>query len=291
MFSKPNESTLVALPSSFNTITQYDKQFDSLFANPNKKGFSCSFFSLITAWKFLNGVTPTQISHEETIGQSLMAQSLCDVSFGVTFEEMLSSYTDINPTQIMATAVELINSGELGFEQILPIVLDDARCVVLILKNERYLTVLIDKNGYYFRDCHENIQFNFSTLDELVIHLINTYQFTESIDLGLDYSAYSSIEFLTINTTFFLQVAEMVGLSHDSVIADVGNMSENVAHTDTSDNTLDEMCYLQMLSEEINKNQDQIATNECDIDIDQIGDFSGNNDIDDLDESNDYVDF
>jgi len=128
------------MTTQFESVTQYDKQFDGLFQDPNKKGFSCSFFSLLTAWKFLNGETPDVISHETTIAQSLLTQSTFDINFGVTFEEMLASYTDINPTNICATTASLINSGELGFDQIFPPIVDNTKIAIILLKNERYLT-------------------------------------------------------------------------------------------------------------------------------------------------------
>lgn len=308
--------------TQFTSVTQYDKQFDGLFANPNKKGFSCSFFSLITAWKFLNNEAPDTISHETTIAQSLLAQSSYDINFGITFEEMLSSYTDINPTQICATTADLINSGELGFDQIFPPIVDNTRIAIIILKNERYLTVLIDQNGYQFRDCHESTQYNFGTVDELVIHLINAYQFTDGVNAGgIEYHDYSSIEFLTLNSKFYLGVVEMLGiapsvsepvnlngntfdipsgttLSPDEICYlemlnnDANQATTNVETTaNVGDMSADEMLYMQMLNAEINGTTNENTQEEFDIPIEQMGDFSGDNDVADVELEDEYVDF
>lgn len=309
-------ATEMLTTTQFNSVTQYDKKFDGLFANPSKKGFSCSFFSLITAWKFLCGEQPNSVSHETTIAQSLLAQSSYDINFGITFEEMLASYTDINPTNICATTAELISSGELGFDQIFPPILDDTKVAIIILKNERYLTILIDKNGYQFRDCHESTQFNFATVDELVIHLINAYQFTDSVNAGgMEYHDYSSIEFLTLNQKFYLGVADMLGivvqnepvvlthttesagtnLSPDEILClEILNQEANdeVAKHSNGDMTEDEMCYMQMLNAEFGNSVVQNGeTGEVDIPIENFGDFSGNNDVDDVELEDEYVDF
>lgn len=315
-------TTMNATTTQFSSVTQYDKQFDGLFANPNKKGFSCSFFSLITAWKFLNGESPDVISHETTIAQSLLAQSSYDINFGITFEEMLSSYTDINPTQICATTADLINSGELGFDQIFPPIVDNTRIAIIILKNERYLTILIDQNGYQFRDCHESTQYNFSTVDELVIHLINAYQFTDGVNAGgIEYHDYSSIEFLTLNSKFYLGVAEMLGISFNTsppvnlngdtfdipsgttlspdeicylemLNNDANQTTTNVETTVANgDMSMDEMLYMQMLNEEINGTTNANAQEDFDIPIEQMGDFTGDNDVDDVELEDEYVDF
>lgn len=315
-------TTMNTSTTQFASVTQYDKQFDGLFADPNKKGFSCSFFSLITAWKFLNDEAPDVISHETTIAQSLLAQSTYDVNFGITFEEMLSSYTDINPTQICATTAELINSGELGFDQIFPPILDNTRIAIIILKNERYLTILIDQNGYQFRDCHETTQYNFGTVDELVIHLINAYQFTDSVNAGgIEYHDYSSIEFLTLNSKFYLGVAEMLGIAFNASVPPnlngdtfdipsgttlspdeicylemLSNDSLNQPTTDvipatTGDMSSDEMLYMQMLNAEINGTTGTNVQEDFDIPIEQMGDFSGDNDVEDVELEDEYVDF
>lgn len=297
--------------TQFNSVTQYDKQFDGLFTNPDKKGFSCSFFSLITAWKFLQGEIPDLLSHETTIAQSLLAQSSYDINFGITFEEMLTSYTDINPTNICATSSELISTGEIGFDQIFSPIVDDTKVAVIILKNEKYLTILIDKNGYQFRDCHESTQFNFASVDELVIHLMNAYQFTDSVNAGgMEYHEYSSIEFLILNQQFYLGVADMLGitvqnnpivptnelnltgtnLSSDEILClEILNQEVNgeVYKNQNGDMTEDEMCYMQMLNSELeNKN-----TEEVDIPVEHFGDFSGNNDVDDVELEDEYVNF
>lgn len=317
------ETNTSTIPTTqFASVTQYDKQFDGLFANPNKKGFSCSFFSLISAWKFLNDETPDVISHETTIAQSLLAQSSYDINFGITFEEMLSSYTDINPTQIYATTANLINSGELGFDQIFPPILDNTRIAIIILKNERYLTVLIDQNGYQFRDCHESTQYNFGSVDELVIHLINAYQFTDDVNAGgIEYHDYSSIEFLVLNSKFYLGVAEMLGiavssstpvnlngdtfdipsgttLSSDEICYleilnnEVNETSDvNQKTVVVGDMSTDEMLYMQMLNAEINGTTNTNAQEDFDIPIEQMGDFSGDNDVADVELEDEFVDF
>lgn len=261
------------MTTQFKSITQYDKNFDSLFENPNLKGFSCSFFSLISAWKFLNGETPDVISHETTIAQSLLAQSTYDMNFGLTFEEMLSSFTNINPNSISATSSELINSEEFGFAQMFQ-PKSATKTAIIVLKNERYLTTLIDENYYYFRDCHENTQYNFYSLDELVTHLINSYQFIENVNVGgFEYHEYSSIEFITLKSNFDLSPIDMLGIT------------ANTENTQLSNNEL-----IEIDSEEFNNaNNNDFTDNNNDF-ADNNNDFTNNNN-DFIYEDDGFIDF
>ena len=198
---------------TFNTFTQYDKQFNDMFKDKNKKGYACTYFSLISVWKFINGEDPTKESHEKTIRQSLLLQSMCDIDFGLTFEELLVSYTNIKPSNIQATTPELINNEIIGFNDIFKPLKNNTRKGVILLKNERYIIVLIDKTKFYVRDCHEKKQINFTEFNDLVKYFNKTYQFNKNINLsGIDYSDYSSIEFLNIDDEFELNFSDQIEL-------------------------------------------------------------------------------
>ncbi len=53
--------------ASFTSITQYDKRFDGMFEQIKNKGYSCSYFSVLTCLRFLQGYTPDVDTHEKNI--------------------------------------------------------------------------------------------------------------------------------------------------------------------------------------------------------------------------------
>jgi len=246
------------MTDTFNSITQYDKQFDSMFQNINKKGYACSYFSLITAWKFLANYNMTQEEHNDTVVQSLMLTSIFDTCCGITFEDLLTNYSDINQLNINATTVDLINENVISFVHMFPKIESELKYATIILKNEKYIVVLVDKNEYKLRDCHEKTQYNFKTFDDLVIHLINVYQFTQKIDIeGIDYSEYSSIEFLTINAKFTSELINMLSLQPQKKQlfdpnGDVFDIPDNYTLTKADIN------YLEMLNEQFNERDEKI---------------------------------
>lgn len=202
----------------FDSITQYNNKFDDIFKDGNgKKGFSCSYFGLLTVWKFLNGYNTDIEEHNKTIEESVLLSNIIGTVMGINFDELLINYTNINPSKVMATNVELINSNIIGFEHILTYdPKNKSKSAVLFLKNEKYFVVLIevDKNvSFKIRDSHESTQYNFSTFDELVDHLKKSYHFTELIKFGdIDYSNYSSIEFIKLNDSFTTSLSDILGL-------------------------------------------------------------------------------
>lgn len=200
---------------TFETFSQYDKQFDGLFENTNNKGFSCSLFSLMSAYNFLNNGLTDKETHESNVKKSIISQSLCGIQFGMTFEELLSSFTDINTHNISATSVELINSGDTETCDIVK-PYDGIDRATIILKNERYIVVLTCEEKYCVRDCHEKTQYNFKLYDDLISHMMITYQFMENVDVsGMVYSDYSSIEYLNVDTSFYCSVMNLLGQHND----------------------------------------------------------------------------
>jgi len=194
--------------SFFDTITQYDNKYDKLWKdNPYvNKGLCCPLFALISAERFLKNGQINRETHEENIDRAIDTYILLNNNKELTFEELIN-YTDLDSKDIMCTTTELINSGEFSLEELFDETFNDdnntnySYCnAVIFLKNAKFFVVMYDVMGYYIRDCHEQFQYNFSTLEELITHLNNIYQFNTTINLdGVVYSDYSSIEYIKIN--------------------------------------------------------------------------------------------
>jgi hypothetical protein len=158
----------------------------------------------------------TQHEHIETIKQSVKFTSFGEATSGLTFDELLFNYTDIDVNKINATSVNLINDGMISFKHMFPEIINDYKYATVILKNEKYIVILADKTGYKLRDCHEHIQFNFKSLEQLILHITNVYQFTKKIDVdGIDYSKYSSIEYIIIDSKFKSMISSMLSIDPD----------------------------------------------------------------------------
>jgi hypothetical protein len=185
--------------SNFESITQFDKSFDNLFENKNLKGYACGIFSLLTANSYLNNIPITKDVHENNIRKAVKICSENKIFYGMNFDELLSS-TNLNSQDVNSTSVELIIHNVIGYNHIFDI---KDKCAVIFLKNEKFFVVICDKNKYYLRDCHESIQYDFDSLEELVQKLNIAYQFNNQIDIIVDeYTNYSSIEFIKITQNF-----------------------------------------------------------------------------------------
>lgn len=197
------------MTTTFESITQYDKSFDEICKlHKYRKGFVCSIFSVMTAYDFMlnsqkyNDNIVFKECHKNNIEDGYNIGIVMDISFGLKFDELISSYTSLNFADIEVTSVELIKENIIGFDRLIPEKNDNPK-VVIFLKNQVFMTLLINKHGYYLRNCHEKEQYNFINSHDVAEHLIEKYQFTSKIDiLGDAFAEYSSIEFIIINKPF-----------------------------------------------------------------------------------------
>lgn len=189
---------------SFKSITQYDKRFDGMFEKIKNKGYSCSYFGVLSCLRFLQGYTPNVDTHEKNIIDAMMITCMLNINSGLSFDDLITGCTNYDNKKIMGTSVELIVNNVIGKNEMFPKLINEKeKYAVIFLKNEKYFVVLVDKNGFYLRDCHVDTQNNFKTCDELFEHLSNYYQFTKMINIdGFKLEDYSSIEFLIFDQQF-----------------------------------------------------------------------------------------
>ena len=225
--------------TTFQSITQCDKQFDDVLKNSNcKKGYSCTFFAILTAWHFLNGENATKQLHEKNIKNSVKTCQLLTIEAGLSFTDLLKQYTNININNIIGTCVDLVVNKIIGFEQMFPKNKDEY--VVIFLKNERFIIVMVNNNKYHVRDCHENTQYDYNSLDSVINRLNNAYQFNKSINIdGYEFPEYSSIEFIILDELFETDMMSILGIDMFDLPSDV-IISEK------------DMAYLEMLNDQFN---------------------------------------
>jgi len=200
----------------FESSTQYSAEFNDIWTNfPDaKKGLACPFFAIITAYKFFKDGLVDKDAHEFAISASVTYSAFVGTNTELNFNQVIN-LTSLKQSDIMATTTELVETNILGFPEMLPAEkpTDSKRFVTIFLKNAKYFVVMTDKNGYYVRDCHESIQYNFETFVELVNHCSSVYQFTEAINItGISYSDYSSIEYIRIFESFKTEILSLLGM-------------------------------------------------------------------------------
>lgn len=198
--------------TSFNSITQYDKSFDGLFENIKIKGYSCSYFSILSSLRFLQGYFPDVDTHEKNVSDAMMLTCILNINSGLSFEDLILGCTNYDIKKIVGTTVELIQNNIIGFEQMFPkITHPEEKYCVVFLKNEKYFIVMVDIDGYYLRDCHIDVQYNFKLFNDLKKKLSEDYQFTKMINIdGFEISEYSSIEFLIFDQQFDTQILQLL---------------------------------------------------------------------------------
>lgn len=191
----------------FESITQYDKQFDCLQNFKFDKN-ACYIFAFLTAQQFMiDGIINNVHEHNRIVELSALNHESLNMEGQKDFLTVMS-FTDLTG-QPNITSVELINENIIGFDNMFDESKTEPYCVVF-LKNSKFFTVMVTNDCYAIRDCHEMNQYNFETKEGLIQHLKQVYQFCNKIDLGGDYdlSDFSNVEFLIIdkpvNTCFDL---------------------------------------------------------------------------------------
>ena len=185
----------------FESHTQYDDKYKEL-AKIGVTKSSCPLFALLSAYNFMNSPTNVdQATHKRNVDLGVEKFACSGLEGELTFQEMLT-FTDLNNSNVIATSIELIKTGVLSFDQMFKPVFTDPYCIIF-LKNSKFFVVMVRPDMFCVRDCHEMFQYNFSTLDEMVSKLQETYQFVDDINLdGYMIPEFSRVEFLVIDKKF-----------------------------------------------------------------------------------------
>lgn len=235
----------------FKSITQYDKKFDGMFDQIKNKGYSCSYFSILTCLRFFQGLVPDVDSHEKNIIDAMMITCMLNINSGLTFDDLIIGSTNCDHKKIMATSVDLITNNVIGFDNMFKNITNEKeKYAVMFLKSEKYFVVLVDIDGYYVRDCHVDNQYNYKLKQDLIDHLNNSYQFANSINIdGFKLEEYSSIEYLIIDKLFDSNVIDLL-----EPIGEIVNLAE-------SEHTIDQMYLDQIVYQTIELADEDEPTN------------------------------
>lgn len=228
----------------FKSITQYDKKFDGMFDQIKNKGYSCSYFSILTCLRFFQGHIPDVDSHEKNIIDAMMITCFLNINSGLLFDDLIIGSTNCDHKKIMATSVDLITNNVIGFDNMFKNITNEKeKYAVIFLKSEKYFVVLVDIDGYYVRDCHMDNQHNYKSKQDLINHLNNSYQFANLINIdGFKLEEYSSIEYLVIDKLFDSNVIDL--LEPTSEIVNLVNLVES----DHTKNEMIDQMYLDQIA-------------------------------------------
>ena len=178
----------------FTTISQYDKKFKNLKDFGNDRS-ACTFFALITAANFIKNNDMSEKCHTNNVEAGVKYYIESELQDNLTFDALLS-YTSGKYTgdDVQVTSCELLENNVIGYEHIFE-EKDKPYCVIF-LKNTNYFVVMCRDGIYSVRNCHENDQYTFWTLNDLTNFLNEHYQFNKEINLdGYKVPEFSNIEF------------------------------------------------------------------------------------------------
>lgn len=195
----------------FSTFNQFDSRFKEV-GNFGKDCSACPFFSLISAFNFMQNSEIETSNHETAIYDAISSYITHEVPKYLAFEELLQfTAGTLNPSDIGASTPELVVTGVVGWEHFFPVVNVNNYCVIF-LKNSNFFVIMVKRDGltegeggvkYAVRDCHQNEQYDFDNFDDMVKHLNTDYRFEESTIVdGVPIPEFDNIEFLVINKPF-----------------------------------------------------------------------------------------
>lgn len=203
---------------SFTTFNQFDEKFKNIGKFGGDRN-ACPLFALFTAKNFLDNENIGKTQHEINIESAVDNYiSHSELPKYMAFDELVQFTNIITKDQIKCTTPELINLGILSYEHIFKEP-GSGNYSVVFLKNSNFIVVNVTclfKNDalievYSVRDCHEKEQYDFTSREDIIIHLNKTYQFNElTVVDGVLIEEYGNIEFLVIDTPF-----QLIGVDND----------------------------------------------------------------------------
>lgn len=198
---------------NFECMTQYDRSFDDTWKeNPDaKKGLACPIFCITTLYEYFMDKDLGKFKHEENISTSINVSALLNLRDELSFDDLVGITSLHNNCQIEATTSELISSGEMPLNVIVPDF--DKDFGMIFLKNAKFFVVIGDSGtkSYHVRDCHESFQYAFLDKNDLLNHLNTTYQLNKVLNIGgMTYYDYSSIEYITVFDKFQTNILQIV---------------------------------------------------------------------------------
>jgi len=191
---------------TFSTKTQYDKTLDYLYKDyvTAKRGVSGPVFAVVTANEYLKFSNLTKEKHEMNVNRAVMISSVLSLRENIFLETILKD-TDISPTLIVNTKVDILLTSNPTLSNMIPDINHNGRFCTIIHKNKKFFVVIGDANinRYCVRDCNEPCQYNFTNRADLINYLSDIYYLNKEFVVdGLIVPGYSSIEYIVLKHSF-----------------------------------------------------------------------------------------
>jgi hypothetical protein len=191
--------------NTFFTYNQFNDRYNLLGFDSNRN--ACPLFALITAHNFMNDHKTTLESHVKALDTAITNMIMLEnIPKYLSFTDLLEYTPTLNEKEVIGTTPELVK--QYG---ILNGIVSDKDSAIIILKNGNFFVILISHYNVYnnndimycVRDCHENEQYDFMTIDLLNEHLAEKYQFDKlTVVDGILIEEYGNIEYIIINKQF-----------------------------------------------------------------------------------------
>ncbi len=192
----------------FNTITQFDEQFDDMFKiyPKSKKGTACFVFAVTVAQDIAKNVSLDASQYINAINRAIMITCMTNTATVKKFND----------------AIKLINVNTFIRQDIGQLALIDPLLLSIVPnidnapKNSNWYCTIIKKDGaffaigakqidmvytYYVRDINKKNQYDFTNRSNLVDYLKNIYNLTTPVIIdGVVLSDLSTVEYLIISS-------------------------------------------------------------------------------------------
>jgi hypothetical protein len=232
---------------TFDTINQFDKKYS--VGNFTSERSACSLFSLLSVHNFMKSGNISKKQHLNNIDSAVANYMDLKLPGSISFAHVLhytdGSYTNKN---ISATSPELINQGIISYDHIFKPEDENKTYAVMFLKFLNFFTVLVKSDNnetiYSVRDCHEKVQHDFYSRNDIIKYLNKTYKFNKNVEFDgvvIDQlQQLNNIEFVVMDNEFNVTLKtdlevqtesndfEIVGFDSDSDdIPDDDDISDN----------------------------------------------------------------
>lgn len=138
----------------------------------NFKGAS-GYFAILTANKFMNGIEPSDIIHDQNIKDAVIFSQDNELENFMDLEETISDFTHLNTNDISINFTEDIESGNFKIQELFT---KNKRNVVIFVKGYDYITIMYDGNTYYIRNCTKVAQYETKLYIYVYNFLCNVYK-------------------------------------------------------------------------------------------------------------------
>lgn len=162
------------MTDTFNSITQYTDMYKDVIKD---KTSACGLFSLITAYRFINGQDVTAEQHAKNIDQAvnnIVKHKTGEIN---DFDSLLKYQVGLEKKHVNTLNIEFTQKSQIY--QCFDPELYSSSYSIIFQKNKEFFVVNVkyteSSTTFHIRDCYQTTQYNFDDIDDLLEKLHHIY--------------------------------------------------------------------------------------------------------------------